>query len=68
MIILLIIVYLIGCVLSYGRTNAHSWNVIFIPAFFVAFVTLLSWMGFVLGVIVKLHDYESEYWFKWRND
>lgn len=72
MIILLIaLIYLIGCVLSFGRSVASFYELDenypeLCPTQlgFEYFVTALSWLGFISGVAIYRLNRER-YFFKW---
>ena len=78
MIIGIIVFYLIGCILSYGRVYASFYEIEenyikwFPPTFpnhvmaTIWFTTLLSWFGLVAGIAIYKEDKEK-YCFKYSS-
>ena len=75
--VIFIVIYLIGCILSFGRifafaceadkkcikyvapSNLSNWYII------ILIVTLLSWVGFIVGVLIYIID-DEHYFLKYH--
>lgn len=70
---IIIILYIIGCILSYGRLTASTYIIDeefikFIPPtpayLTISILSLFSWLAFIAGIFVYFENNEH-YFFKW---
>lgn len=61
---IIIIFYIVGCLLSYMRVNAFVdyWKKYIStanPVFFISFITICSWIGFLTGLFFFIMEREK---------
>lgn len=74
-ILVILVIYIIGCILSYGRHYARMYEIDedyinTLPPYkdnsFTLLFSLFSWVGFIAGIIIYFGD-EEKYFLKYSN-